>query len=308
MMQNNVNTLYKNIGQYKGNIENILMQLFKNLTIKMFKWSNVPEEIPFYAIEKLIFYSGQVVFFSVGGKYFVQSCAVGQDINIYGESVQATPIAPNGTPWNQVQIRPLMKIDDNNNTVTIKEQDAVLIKNNIDSLSSYVIIEPFVKRLAYIFNSIGVVGALSRIKCLLKASPKQKAVIEKELKNLFDSPSPVFVVGDKGIVDQMETIDLGVDSNVDNQWFDFDKTFSYLLMFCGIDSNLGVDKKERLISGEVESSNQIIELFRKTMLEFRQKAVEKINELYGLNISVEFDYENKLEYDNREQTNEEGKC
>ena len=52
-------------------------------------------------------------------------------------------------------------------------------------------------------------------------------------------------------------------------------------------NNCPIDKKERLVTGEVDSNDQQVEVNAEIMLEARKRACDKINEMFGLNVSVE---------------------
>ena len=60
---------------------------------------------------------------------------------------------------------------------------------------------------------------------------------------------------------------------------------SDLLTFLG-QNNTPVDKKERVLNAEANANNGLIESFAQLQEEARQRAVEAINEKYGLSISV----------------------
>ena len=57
------------------------------------------------------------------------------------------------------------------------------------------------------------------------------------------------------------------------------------LTFLGID-NANTDKKERLITTEVESNNEIIKYYLNCFYKTRKKACDEINQKYNLNISI----------------------
>ena len=60
---------------------------------------------------------------------------------------------------------------------------------------------------------------------------------------------------------------------------------SDLLTFLG-QNNTPVDKKERLITDEAQANNQLIESFADLQLRAREEAVNEINDMFGLSITV----------------------
>ena len=58
------------------------------------------------------------------------------------------------------------------------------------------------------------------------------------------------------------------------------------MTFLGI-NNANTSKKERLITSEVESNDQLINYYLNCFYKTRKIAADKINEKYGLNIKVE---------------------
>ena len=62
--------------------------------------------------------------------------------------------------------------------------------------------------------------------------------------------------------------------------------FNDALTVLGID-NANTDKKERLITNEVESNDQLITYYLNCYYKTRKKACDEINEKFGLNISIE---------------------
>ena len=59
------------------------------------------------------------------------------------------------------------------------------------------------------------------------------------------------------------------------------------LTFLGI-NNANTDKKERLITDEVKANDEQLFVARQVMLNARKMACKEINEMFGLNIDVEF--------------------
>ena len=75
-----------------------------------------------------------------------------------------------------------------------------------------------------------------------------------------------------------------------------------ILSYLGID-NLAVEKNERLISGEVDINNQETSLIRKARYEQRKLACDKINDLFGLDVSIEIEEMDDMKIGEPQKTN-----
>jgi hypothetical protein len=58
------------------------------------------------------------------------------------------------------------------------------------------------------------------------------------------------------------------------------------MTFLGI-NNANMNKRERLVDDEVQANNEQIMYSADVMLKARERACKRINEIFGLNISVE---------------------
>jgi hypothetical protein len=69
--------------------------------------------------------------------------------------------------------------------------------------------------------------------------------------------------------------------------------------------NAKQDKKERLVSDEVAANDEQIESSREVMLKARQLACDKINKMFGLNISVNYRLR-EIQEEQQEEAEQEG--
>ena len=70
-------------------------------------------------------------------------------------------------------------------------------------------------------------------------------------------------------------------------WDNYNNYYDVVKELLGINNNEQSDKKERLITDEVNSNNYVTDLFLQFRLKQRQDFCENVNKIFGTNISVE---------------------
>jgi hypothetical protein len=265
-------------------IRNQLILLFATMCNQQFSYDDVPKEIDHLLLEHMLFYHGQIVFFKVFENYVALPCATTGELDIYGRPIAVNPIAINGKSFPTQMIKNKYTAD---YSKVSKKANAVLIKNNETSLPTFAFIMPFIDRLIFIWQSLGINEALSRVKYLIRSNKDSANIVKAELGKLLGARSPIAVISDKRVImDELEQLNFDVKYEPQSYWYDFDKTFAFLLTICGIDNNMESEKKERLIIDEVASNNAVIELFNESRFTYRKNAVDRINKLFDLNIVV----------------------
>lgn len=264
-------------------IEVQMYLLFFSLAVHRYKWNGLPKEIKPYNLERVVNLYGQGVIFKVGDDFVITNAVNSSKLNIYGEPMEVNAVAINGRNFGNKYVN--TTIDDSGR---VREQDAVLIKNNIYSVSTYFMLKPFIDHLCFIWESKGINLALSRLKCIIHANKNLASTIKTEVKRIIGSRDAIPVINEKtNILNEIEKVDFNVDYNPDPYWKDFDKTFALMCQMVGVTTNLSQDKKERLIVSEVESNDELTTIVEDTSLEYRQLACEQVNELWGATWSVE---------------------
>ncbi len=265
-------------------IETQLFIFIQSIIEYRFEYKNLPDEIPTYIIEDNLFNYGSCVFFKDNFFYYALSGANGNTLDVYGNPLKVRPIAKNGMQFDE---RTNVQYFDFKNNKII-EKDCVIIYNNRYRMSTYSLIYPFVNRLCYLWQSLGINAALTRIKVLIVSNKDQAPTLKALFNKFFDSEKIFAIVNDKSNL--RENIVDKLDFNIPNQqkdlWEDFDKTFNLLLMFCGINSNNNIDKKERLLVDELHINDKLTTIIMDSYFEIRVKAIEAINKLFGLNIEI----------------------
>lgn len=240
---------------------------YKLITMNAFKWNGLPEGIEERHIERELFSKGKAIFFrDPAMSYMCLSAQDGVGLNPYGDPLSYRAI---GLGYN----RPY-DVD-----------DCVIIENNKLRLPT----EPFI--LFYV-NKLTEAERTMDVNIKANKTPVIVLCDDKDVlsfKNIFrqvDGNVPA-IYADKLInPDSIQALDMKA-KFLGNDLMDYKKSVeNELLTFLGI-NNIPNDKKERLITDEANSNNQLIESFFELQLEARERACVQINEKYGLNVSVE---------------------
>lgn len=253
------------------------------LARSVFKWNNLPNGIDEQWIERYLFFEGSCIFFhhdELG--FMVSKSADGGQLNHYDEPTTLVPV------FNNYQVSNIKPLTNNVN--------AVLIKNNDVMVPTAPTIELFARRIADLQRSIDININAMKTPVLIKCTDKQKISL-KHTFNQWNGFEPV-IYGDKNLdTDSMSALNLSAPVVFDKLQIQKNATMHECLTFLGI-NNANTDKRERLVDDEVQANNQQIALSASVMLKSRENAVNLINQMFGLNISVEL--RNDLSFDMNE--------
>ena len=145
---------------------------------------------------------------------------------------------------------------------------------------------------------------------IVKCSDKQKLSLKQAIKQKQDNEPVIYA--DKGMeTNEMSTLKTDAPIVFDKLQIQKTNVMNECLTFLGI-NNANTDKRERLVTNEVEANNEMIQINADVMLEVRKHACEEINKMFGLNISVEkrtdlkIDLNEDIDIDENKNINEEG--
>lgn len=236
----------------------------------VFKWNNLPNGISEKWIEKWLFTEGECLFYKDPEKGFmVAKCTESGSLNYYDEP---TELHPYGTNYIGKSLE--------NNT------ECVLICNNDCRIPTAPSIQLFALRLAEISRTIDVNISAQKTPVVVLCSDKQKLSMKKAFQSVAENEPVIY--GEKNGLDMDSIKVLDTDAPVVFPQLQIQKhaIWNECMTFLGI-NNANMDKRERLVADEVEANDDQIESSRNVMLRAREEACERINELFGLNISVE---------------------
>ena len=254
---------HKLLKQFKSN------QLNKSLT--MFEWSNLPDTIPQVELEKMLQINGYAVISEYQGKlYAFQAGFSGQD--------------PYNQPTKAIVNNPALK---NNTTYTIGE-DCIVIKNDDMKQGLNGIYEYYGQRLIENQITMLMTDYNLRMPFTISSSDDQTTQSAKMyLKKIID--------GSLGVIGEQKLFKaLSVTPTNSKQTATFADLYGYQqFIIAQLNNTIGLAtnnnmKRERLTTNEIEVNKNASYPLVDNMLKNRQQAVDAINEMFDVDISVEY--------------------
>lgn len=244
-----------------------------NKALFMFKWNNLPNTITKRSVEPRLFFRGKLCFFfddEVG--YQILPFTYINGVNDENQYTQLKPLSITGRDYG----------------VKIINQDAVVIRDNELEIPPIIYAMYYGDKIAELFTIRDKNNNWLNLPIIFKASgdretDKRRALEAKQI--FIDGKTEVAYMTDLfGALEMFDVKPQYFGAELEEQIKVMKNNF---LEYLGID-HLNFDKKERMITTEVETKNEENSLNRDKRLEPRKQACELINEIWGLNVSVEF--------------------
>ncbi len=235
------------------------------LAISMFEWENLPDSMNERFLERTLYAFGLACFIYDDNLGFLNlKCLPANSLNVYEEATQYTAWSIN---YNK----------------TFNRDDIILVRNNYDEIPTDTTIQLFSRRLAEAERSIDVNVKAQKTPVLIRCTDKERLTM-KNLYMQYDGNQP-FIFGDKDIdVNALEVLKTDAPFVAD-KLIEYKKAlWADAMSFLGI--NNADEKKERLITDEVNANNQMIQISAQTMLLTRKEACRAFNKRFGENIDV----------------------
>lgn len=243
-----------------------LYEKYKLIAINAFEWTGLPEGIEERHIERELFDEGKAIFFKDPRMSFMcLKAQKGYGMNVYGEPTTYRAI---GLNYNE----------------EYNADDCVIIENNKLRLDTRSFVLHYVNKLTEAERTLDVNIKACKTPIVFTCDDKDLLSFKRMFQEVDGNAPALFVA--RGLnPDSIQSFQTGA-KLMALELSDYIQTVeNKLLTFLGI-NNPAVDKRERLITDEVNANDQLIESFAELQLEARQRACEAINKLYGLNVSV----------------------
>lgn len=247
---------------------NTFMRL-EEIAINRFKWINLPHSVDERFLELVLFNKGYCLFFDDDTYGYMALTANFEGLyNPYNIPTRYHAYAPSGFYANR------------------DISNSVLIYNNYLRTPSFSVIWEYAERIAELQRIIDVNAKAQKTPVLILCDEEAQLSM-KNLYMQYEGNYPV-IYGRKGtlLIDDFKTLDTHSEYKGDALYKLKLQYWTEVLSYLGVSTSL--DKRERMLAGEVAVNTNEIEMTRLTALNARKQACQKINDMFGLNIDVEF--------------------
>lgn len=252
-----------------------------DLAVSVFEWKNLPKGINERMIERFLLANGMALF-------------------VYDEGIREDPMqrSPEGYAMMQMTFSGQFDIynipekrmaysgNSNHSCMEFDSSNSVICFNDNLGTPTFWTLDLYAKRLWRLERCIDVNIEQQKTPRIVKCSEKQRLT----MKNLFaqvDGFMPT-VWADKDLdLSGVEVLDTSSPFVAHDLQVVKHQIWNEALTFLGIE-NTNTDKKERMVADEVLGNMGDVEAQRFTRLNCRKQFCEEVNELFGLDIDVDF--------------------
>lgn len=249
------------------------LERMKKIALSMFEWVNLPDTMNERYLEMCLYYKGQAaLLYDEDYGYINTQAADAGYINIYG-----LPTKLNCYSYTYNKDRELYVAGTN----LPAEEECILVMNNFQRIPTAATISLYAQRLTEAQRAADINIKAQKTPVLLLTDKNQELTL-RNIYAQYDGNSPV-IIGDKSLLNEKNITSISTEAKfVANDireymtgiWNDF-------LCFLGI-NNLSTEKKERLITSEANSNNELINMNMQSYLIPRKQACKEFNEKFGL--------------------------
>ena len=261
------------------------LMMLTELSISMFDWENLPSTINQRFLELTLFSDGFAAFFkdedldaeaitgvpdtdNDTGAYLALQVSMNGRLNVYREPIYYRAYAVNGY---QKQL--------NNN-------NSVIIYNNMLHTNSILIAKIFARRLYNLDQIINVNANAQKTPVAIQCDETERLTYLNAFKEI-DGNAPVLFATKNIDLSQLKAINMQAPYVADKLYQLKNQYWNEAMTYLGI-SNVSFQKKERMVQDEVIRSQGGTIASRYSRLQSRRNACDKINSMFGLNVSCDF--------------------
>lgn len=250
-----------------------LRSYYFNIATNIYRWEGLPEEIPIRYPEKWLYENGMCTMLEIPGAGLAVLPVMTGSIqkNLYGEPAE----------WRAVAVGDMAG---RVSSIKLNQDNSVLLRNDYDYRATKPYVDVLIKQLVNVEFTTRMNTNVQKNPMWFRTTDENCLQNKNTFLEFFEA-EPVFFKDNIGM--EFEFINSGIPF-IGAELSDLYNVYHYRIMsYLGVD-NPGVDKKERLVASESDSNNDALALMRDARLSMRELACEQMNDLFGINATVEY--------------------
>lgn len=256
------------------------LERFKKVALSVFEWVNLPKSMNAQWLERCLYYNGMATMLKDKNFGFINTnCCSNGKLNIYGFPTNLNCFSFEYQTYRKLYTGLMEGLSEAQKEAR-EFYECILVQNNWDRTPTAGSMELFALRLYEAERTADVNIKAQKTPVMVLVDEEQRSLMEN-LYSQYDGNRP-FIFGDRKQLgaDVLRAIKTDAPFIAD-KIIDYKKEiWNEALTFLGI-NNIIVDKKERLITDEANSNNELINLNLQSYLAPRQEACRQFNEKFG---------------------------
>lgn len=259
--------------EYANNSEAyaIYFNRLQSMATSCFEYSGVPNGCNMRFFEQRLFYGGAGIIFrdEILDSFLSLGANFCGNVDVYGDPIMRYATGYNGAYYDN-----------------LTPDNSVLFYNNVTKTPSVGIVKYYADKLWKISRAFDTNISAQRTPVAILANAKQRLTMLNFYEQ-FDGDQP-FIFGDDSIdLSQVKAIKTDAPIVFPQIYQAFTNVYNEFLSVMGI-PNISVQKKERLITDEVNRNMGGTIMSRYSRLDERKRGCEQVNKLFGLNMDVKY--------------------
>ena len=254
------------------------------ICLNRFTWKNLPNNIDSDFIERCLIDEGQVAFVNTFEFGLIACHCLGDNQNLYGKPSRYLCMT-------ESNIYPLERF--------YNSDEIVVIDNNILKQNSH----DFIRRYALNLSKIKQIKEMNldtqKVPFIIKGSESEILSLRNKYEQMKNF-EPLIVEYDKMNDSGLSVFQTGVKFLGEELHKSFKDEFEECMNFLGI--KVKSDKKERMITEEVQQGDNLVDLCLSIFLNSRLKGIEELNKKFDCKVSISLSEFNRKEVENYDNT------
>lgn len=244
-----------------------------NTKLGMFMYENLPNGLNTNIVEKALLFNNFLCFYN--------------DVNLGGLILCHYTCNSNYNMYwipKTVNLLTLSGVSIKNN---VPYEDIIPCRDNALDIIPFITLNSWLEKIIDIEKTIDSNIRIARFPLILKGSKQESTQLKQLIKKMYQCDS--IVIASSDIANRLESNDIKLPVTVDTLYALLTNYKNQALASIGIYGV--VNKKERLVTEEMESQQEYIDFVYQEMVEQRKEFINKINSKWGYNIKLKEIYD-----------------